>query len=179
MKALALMLCALLGMALLTACEQDVAEAPPKPHELKSNAIGHYCGMTVLEHAGPKGQIILASRSDPVWFSSARDTIAFTLLPEEAKDIRAIYVSDMGQAPSWDNPGPNNWTDARKAFFVIGSSVKGGMGAAEAVPFSQRSDAEGFSANNGGSIVTFDEIPRDYILGSDRDTGESHGASGH
>jgi copper chaperone NosL len=179
MNRLALLFAALLGMVVLAACEQDVGEAQPEPHELTSDAIGHYCGMTVLEHAGPKGQIILSSRSDPVWFSSARDTIAFILLPEEAKDIRAIYVSDMGQAPSWDSPGPNNWTHARKAFFVIGSSVKGGMGAAEAVPFSQRSDAERFSSKNGGSIVTFDEIPRDYILGSDRDTGEPHGASRH
>jgi copper chaperone NosL len=165
---MALILVAFLGVAALAACEQDVAEAPPKPNELTADAVGHYCGMTVLEHAGPKGQIILASRTDPVWFSSARDAVAFTMLPEEPKDIRAIYVSDMAKAPTWDNPGQGNWIDARKAFFVIGSSVKGGMGAPETIPFSQRSEAARFSADKGGRVVTFDEIPRDYVLGSDQ-----------
>ena len=95
--------------------------------------------MNVLEHPGPKGQIILASRIEPVWFSSARDTFSFTMLPEEPKDIRAIYVSDMAKAPSWEQPGANNWVDAKQALFVVGSRIKGGMGADEAVPFSDRS----------------------------------------
>ncbi|HEY7764235.1 MAG TPA: nitrous oxide reductase accessory protein NosL [Aestuariivirgaceae bacterium] len=177
MSRVPLMLVALLGMAALAACEQDVAEAPPKPHELTADAIGHYCGMSLLEHTGPKGQIILASRAEPIWFSSARDAVAFTKLPEEPKDIRGIYVSDMAKAPSWDHPGQNNWIDARQAFFVIGSSAKGGMGAAETVPFSQRSEAERFSAERGGRVVIFDDIPRDYVLGSDQGANESGGVS--
>ena len=94
--------------------------------------------MNVLEHTGPKGQIILASRKEPVWFSSARDAISFTMLPEEPKDIRAIYVSDMAKAPNWDQPGTTNWVDAKQASFVIGSQMKGGMGGDEAVPFSDK-----------------------------------------
>ena len=94
--------------------------------------------MNVLEHTGPKGQIILASRKEPVWFSSARDAISFTMLPEEPKDIRAIYVSDMAKAPNWEKPGADNWVDAQQAFFVIGSRMQGGMGGDEAVPFSDK-----------------------------------------
>ncbi|MBQ0818684.1 nitrous oxide reductase accessory protein NosL, partial [Microvirga sp. HBU67558] len=57
----------------LSGCKDDrTAEAPPPPQGMTDAAIGHYCGMNVLEHTGPKGQIILASRKDPVWFSSAR-----------------------------------------------------------------------------------------------------------
>ncbi len=179
MKRLAIMLGALLAVTALAGCEPDAPEAPPAPRALSGDAIGHYCGMTVREHAGPKGQIVLASRPDPVWFTSVRDAISFTMLPEEPKDIRAIYVSDMANAPSWDDPGPDNWTEAREAFFVIGSKAKGGMGAAEAVPFSQRSAAEKFAGEQGGRIVTFDEIPRDYVLGSDTDTSEPHGAGSH
>jgi copper chaperone NosL len=153
------------GLALAGCKEQKAAEAPPPPQELTQAAIGHYCGMNVLEHVGPKGQIILASRLQPVWFSSARDTLSFTMLPEEAKDIRAIYVSDMGKAPSWEEPGAANWVEARKASFVIGSRMKGGMGAAEAVPFSDRSAAEKFASENGGRVVAFPDVPKDYILG--------------
>ena len=168
-----ILLAAFAGVLALAGCnDQKTAEAPP-PQEITDSAIGHYCGMNVLEHSGPKGQIILASRKDPVWFSSARDAISFTLLPEEPRDIRAIYVSDMAKAPSWDKPGANNWVDARQASFVIGSRRQGGMGGDEAVPFSDRSAAEKFMAENGGRIVAFAEVPKDYVLGA---TAEMTGA---
>jgi copper chaperone NosL len=134
--------------------------------------------MNLLEHPGPKGQIIVKSLIEPVWFSSARDAIAFTMLPDEPKDIQAIYVSDMGKAASWDKPGADNWVDAREALFVIESSVKGGMGSEEAVPFSERAAAEKFVRQNGGRIVSFTEVPRDYVLGSgEQTTGIGHGQS--
>lgn len=167
MKRRALVLGVVFGIVGLAGCNEEVAQAPPPPQELTPAAIGHYCGMNVLEHAGPKGQIILASRTDPIWFSSARDAIAFMMLPEEPKDVRAIYVSDMAKAPSWEDPGANNWVDARRALFVIGSKVKGGMAAPETVPFSSRAVADKFAAVNGGQVVTFDEIPRDHVLGSE------------
>jgi copper chaperone NosL len=156
----------ILGVMTLAGCNQQAQQAPPAPHELTGAAIGHYCGMNLIEHNGPKGQIILASRDEPVWFSSARDAFSFTMLPEEPKDIRAIYVSDMAKAPSWEDPGATNWVDAHKAYFVIGSGMQGGMGAPETVPFSERAAAQKFAADHGGRIVTFDEVPRDYILGS-------------
>ena len=165
MRVLTLVL-TLVATTALSACNEKTAEAPPAPYALSAEAIGNYCGMNVLEHAGPKGQIILASRLDPVWFSSARDTISFTMLPEEPKDIRAIYVSDMAKAPSWERPGETNWIDARKAFFVIGSRAKGGMGVDETVPFSERAAAETFAAEHEGRVVTFDQVPSDYVLGT-------------
>ena len=160
----------------LTGCEQKEAERLPPPVAMTTEAIGHYCGMNLLEHPGPKGQIIVRSLIEPVWFSSARDAIAFTMLPDEPKDIQAIYVSDMGKAVSWDKPGEGNWVEARKALFVIGSSIKGGMGSEEAVPFSELAAAEEFASRNGGRIVSFAEVPREYVLGSgEQTTGASHG----
>src|SRR5699024_12560701 len=61
---------------------------------------------------------------------------------------------------SWDNPGADNWVEARKAVFVIGSRLKSGMGSDEAVPFSARSAAERFVAEHGGRIVGFAEVDR-------------------
>jgi copper chaperone NosL len=151
----------------LAGCWEKQAAQPPPPHRMTAEDIGHYCGMNVLEHPGPKGQIFVASLIEPVWFSSVRDTIAFTMLPDEPKNFQAIYVSDMGNATSWDKPGADNWVEARKALFVIGSRAKGGMGGEEAVPFSDRAAAESFVGKSGGKIVTFDQIPRDYVLTSD------------
>lgn len=157
---------ALVALILLAGCNEKQPVALPAPHRMTAQAIGHYCGMNVLEHPGPKAQIFAASLIEPVWFSSARDAIAFTMLPDEPKDIEAIYVSDMARAPSWDEPGADNWIEARKALFVIGSRIRGGMGGHEAVPFSDRSAAQKFAADNGGRIVGFAGVPRDYVLES-------------
>lgn len=152
----------------LAACNQDEATStPPPPVALNSEAMGLFCGMNVLEHPGPKGQILTASRIDPYWFTSVRDTVAFTLMPDQPRDIRAIYVSDMGAAPSWDEPGATNWIDARKAHFVIESRKRSGMETDEAVPFRDRAAAEAFAADNGGRVVSFDQIPKTYVLGGD------------
>lgn len=156
----------LVGGTFLAACgaEQQVA-APPDPFEVTEYATGHYCGMLVEDHDGPKGQIHLASNAGPIWFTSVRDTVAFTRLPEEAKDITAIYVNDMGRATNWASPEPGTWVDAREAWFVIESGRLGGMGVPEAVPFSDASAAENFRDAHGGMLVRFDEIPDDYVLG--------------
>jgi copper chaperone NosL len=158
--------------AALGGCGPKTAATTPPPFPLTQQATGHYCGMNLLEHKGPKGQIILASQAEPIWFSSARDAFSFTMLQDEPKDIRAVYVSDMGKAPSWDNPGASNWVEARKAFFVIDSTKQGGMGAPETVPFSDRASADKFATEYGGRVVTFDEVPRDYVLGSQPSLGE-------
>jgi copper chaperone NosL len=168
---------AFLGALAIAGCKEQKAALPPHPHVLNEASTGRYCGMQVLEHAGPKGQIILASSDEPIWFSSARDAFAFTMLPEEPKDVRAVFVSDMSVAPSWEAPGASNWIDAAKAFFVIGSRLKGGMGADETVPFSTRQSAERFAAENGGTVAIFQDVPRDYVLSAPAEEppdGEGH-----
>lgn len=166
MKRISSRACGLLALALAACGDESTGPLPP-PHRLTAEAAGHYCGMGLKEHAGPKGQILLASQSAPVWFSSARDAFSYTLLDEEAKDVRAIYVSDMGRAPSWEQPGADNWIDAHQAVFVIESRRQGGMGVPETVPFSDRAAAERFAAENGGRVVTFAEVPQDYVLSSE------------
>ena len=172
---------ALAVLLLLSACGEDQSVDVPEPQELTRAAIGHYCNMIVVDHAGPKGQIVLTDKAEPIWFSSVRDTIAFTLLPEEAKNIAAIYVNDMGRA-SWTAPEAGTWIDARAAWYVIGSGRRGGMGAPETVPFSQRPAAEAFVAEHGGQIVAFAEIPSDAVLGevqeSDQPAAHGHMAGG-
>jgi len=176
------LIAALAGALAVSACNDRAKTEAPSPFELTDSAIGHYCGMVLVEHTGPKGQIILASRKEPIWFSSARDALSFTMLPEEPKDIRAIYVSDIGKAPSWEEPGATNWVEARRATFVVGSRMKGGMGAAEAVPFSLKADAERFASENGGRLAGFAEVPKDYVLGTGNESTSSispeHGTAG-
>lgn len=151
----------------LSAClEQNSAELP-QPRELTRDAIGHYCGIIVVDHPGPKAQVFVAGRDEPVWFSSVRDAFAFTKLPGETKNIRAIYVNDMGRAKNWNAPEAGTWIDAGKAHFVLNSDRRGGMGAKETVPFSNSEAAAAFVDKHGGNTVAFSEVPADYVLGDD------------
>lgn len=169
----------LVSLLFVAGCSEQQSTEIPAPHTLTAEATGHYCGMDLMEHNGPKGQIILASQSTPVWFSSARDAFSYTMLDEEAKDVRAVYVSDMAKAQNWNNPGADNWIEARSALFVIKSRMQGGMGAPETIPFSDRAAAETFVTENGGRIVSFAEVPQDYVLSSEPIGGDINDAAPH
>ncbi len=142
---------------MLSACSEEPGAGAPAPVATTPDASGHYCGMLLAEHAGPKGQILLKSADQPVWFTSVRDTFTFLELPEEPKDIAAVYVSDMGKAPSWEKPGDDNWILAQKAVYVVESDRVGGMGGAEAVPFGEEASAKAFIEEHGGRVVPFEE----------------------
>ena len=155
------------AMMLVAGCDDATPEAGarPSPAELTGDAIGYYCNMIVVAHQGPKGHIFLTDRGEAIWFTSVRDTIAFTRLPEEPKNIAAIYVNDMGRA-SWDQPEPDTWTEAREAWYVVGSGKRGGMGAPEPVPFAEKEAAERFAVEEGGRVMRLDSIPDEAVLGS-------------
>lgn len=146
---------------LLIACEKAPSDEMPVAQTLTRNANGYYCLMTVVNHSGPKAQIIL-DNGKVLWFTSVRDSISFTLSPEEPKNISAIYVNDMADA-NWVNPGLDNWINAYSAWYVLGSKKAGGMGIPETVPFSTKVKAVSFVKKHGGTIHKFDTIPQEYI----------------
>ena len=164
MKPLMHVLYAAVLAVVLAGCDKTEETIPP-PAALSTDAAGYYCGMQVTEHAGPKGQIHIAGVAQPFWFTSVRDALAFTRLPEEPKNIVVIYVNDMGIA-DWDRPDDSSWIDARSAWYVVGSSRVGGMGGAEIVPFSTRAQADEFAVRYGGDVLRFDQIPDELVLGS-------------
>lgn len=158
----------LLGLSVVGGCDDEVV--PPEPIALTREASGHYCNMIIVDHPGPKAQVFENGDGKPVWFSSVRDALFYMRLPGEAQRVSAIYVHDMGRASSWEHPQDNGiWIEAAAAVYVIGSSRRGGMGAAETVPFARRGEAEAFVRRYGGKVMAFDEIPTDYLVGS---TGE-------
>ncbi len=150
---------------LLATCKEEVA-ATPEPVVMTDDALGYFCQMNVAEHDGPKGQVHLADHPEPLFFGQVRDVVAYLKGPERDAEITAIYVSDMGAAPSWAEPGASNWIDARAAVFVVGAGVRGGMGASEIVPFANDETANGFTQRYGGTVMSLDEIPDDAALGA-------------
>lgn len=169
----ALLIAAVLALPLM-GC-RDEAAAPLPPETMTAEAVGRYCGMNLMEHDGPKGQVVLSKEMGAYWFSSARDAVAFSMMPDEVKDYGGLYVSDMARAETWADPGADNWIDARAAFYVVGSSVQAAMGGAELVPFGTRAAAEAFAADKGGEVQGFDELTPAEVLGS----GESEASHAH
>lgn len=156
----------LLAAALLAlaACGDDPDAALPPPVTMTTEALGHYCQMYVVEHPGPKAQVHLGERPHPLFFSQVRDAIAYQRMPEQSHSIVAIYVNDMATAPSWEEPGVDNWILADRAYFVVDAEIVGGMGAPELVPFSDRAAAEAFAARHGGRIQQLAEIADGAVL---------------
>lgn len=151
-------------LGLLGGKMQGAQAATPPPQEISADSVSEFCGMLMAEHSGPKGQIFVRDKDAPYWFSSVRDTIAFTILPEMPKNIAAIYVSDMARARNWDQLEPGAWIEAGKAWYVIGSRRRSGMGAEEAVPFGVQAAAARFAQENGGRVVRLKGIPNSYVL---------------
>ena len=160
MKPVALISACLLALA---ACKEEQA-ALPLPVAMSGDALGFYCQMNLGEHDGPKAQVHLAGTPAPLFFSQVRDAIAYQRMPEQDAAIEVIYVSDMGRAHSWDNPGVDNWIAAHEAFYVVGSDATGGMGANELVPFARREAADSFARQRGGRIATLEEIADTEVL---------------
>lgn len=154
----------LAALVALTACKEDIVVAPAAT-PLTEEALSYFCQMNIAEHGGPKGQIHLAGHAQPLFFAQVRDLVAYLKSPEREAEITAIYVSDMGVAPSWDQPGTDNWTAAETAFFVVGAGVAGGMGAPEIVPFATQQAADDFIATFGGRAMSMKQIPDDAAIG--------------
>jgi copper chaperone NosL len=153
-----------LALVLLAACDEPAPAELPAPKELSENAQGYFCGMLLAEHDGPKGQAFLRGQQDPLWFSTARDALIFTRLPEEPRGVTAVYVTDMALAENWELPRPGSWVEIDAAWYVIGSGRRSGMGAQETVPFSREDAARAFAQAHGGQVVRLAELPDDYLF---------------
>lgn len=153
----------LAAVLVLGACSEDSVQIPD-PIILTSAANGHFCQMTVVDHPGPKAQVHLANQSEPLWFTQVRDAFAYQRSPEASGEVTAVYVNDMGEADSWENPGLENWIEVETAYFVTGSSKRGGMGAPELVPFADAEAATMFASHNGGSVIQIDDIDDAMVL---------------
>lgn len=162
---LPLLVLVLLGV-LLTACQGgDVAaQASATPvAQIPADAKGHYCGMYLSEHQGPKGQVRVRDLATPLWFTSIREVFSFLQAPDEPKAVTGVYVQDMGRRQSDGSFPPEAWIDARTAWYVIGSGAPDEPAADDAMPFAQQAAAQAFAARHGGRVVGFTAMPETFV----------------
>jgi len=145
----------LIALALFSGCsENNSTSTVSTPADLTRDEVCMLDGMILLDHPGPKGQVIFKN-NEQHFFCDTKGLIS-TLYDQSYKmKIKQAFVQDFGKR-KWGSYN-DNWIDVKQAFFVMGSSQFGAMGPTLAT-FSSRSDAETFIKEFGGSVLAFDEL---------------------
>ncbi len=139
----------------VAACDQKTTTAGPV--ELKQGTACSLDGMLLLEYPGPKAQIHYAN-GQVDFFCDTMEMFSIYLNPETQTQVTAIYTQDMAKE-DWKAPR-SNWIDARSAFYVQGSKMKGAMGPTFA-SFALKEKADAFAKEHGGKVLRFDQVDPD------------------
>jgi len=116
------------------------------------------CGMFVAKYSTWITQIRHADDAVKC-FDGVKDMMVYYFNPESygsysEESIKEMWVKDYYSL---------KWHDARSAFYVVGSDVKGPMGP-EFIPFSSKGAAETFlKDHHGEKIITFTEITSEMV----------------
>lgn len=120
----------------------------------------HACDMWIVKYPGPKGQIVM--KNGHVYKFCASKCMLCTLQRlGENDDIAGIYVHDVSRT-DWEKPSDEAYIDAKKAWFVGGSSRKATMGKSFA-PLPTLELAQKFQAQYGGEIYTYDQLTKEIL----------------
>ncbi|MDQ0127045.1 copper chaperone NosL [Pseudomonas lini] len=130
----------------------------------------HVCGMIINGFPGPKGEVVEPGGVRK--FCSTAEMIGWWLQPENQHRAARLYVHDMGRSP-WNAPDDAHLIDARDAFYVAGTSLKGAMGVVLA-SFSSRQAADKLVAEQGGRVLRFSEIDQALLQQQSAQAHSSH-----
>jgi copper chaperone NosL len=130
----------------------------------------HVCGMIINGFPGPKGEVVEPGGVRK--FCSTAEMIGWWLQPENQHRAARLYVHDMGRSP-WDAPDDAHLIDAKDAFYVVGTSLKGAMGVVLA-SFSSRQAADKLVAEQGGRVLRFSEIDQALLQQQSAPAHSSH-----
>jgi copper chaperone NosL len=146
-----------LGLTLLAGCGPDAP--PPGPVEITAGTACALDGMLLKDYPGPKAQIHY-DNNQTEYYCDTVEMFNMLLRPESARRVRSVYTQDMGKA-DWKEPR-GQWIDARTAWYVQGSKIRGSMGPTFAA-FALKADAEAFAKKHDGKVLKFDEVKPDMV----------------
>ncbi|OMH34017.1 nitrous oxide reductase accessory protein NosL [Motiliproteus sp. MSK22-1] len=157
-----LIICVLLSL-IVTGCNEDTPEtlAAQQAIAIETGEECHLCGMIITNFPGPKGQLYERGQEQNKRFCSTRDMFAYLLDPEHQHNIQQAFVHNMAVSP-WDHPDEETYIDARQAWYVVGSSLKGAMGPTLA-SFADQPSAQKFAELNGGKLYQFSDLNLELI----------------
>lgn len=171
MKAGPLVLFALAAVAGLPATAAAAGAGPYVPQAIGAEVRDPVCGMYPARYAGWRSEIVFRDKSiaafdSPLHMFRFRQRQGRYDARHKAADIAAIYVSDYIE---------QRWIDSATAFFVVGSRVRSPMNAEGLPAFGSREAGERFAREQGGKVLSFDQITPSF-LASLPDDGAAHSA---
>lgn len=143
----------------LAGCDSGSGQARG-PAEIGPGTACHLDGMLLADYPGPKAQMIVAGRAEPMFFCDTMELFNTVLAGEQALKIEGLYVQDMGRA-KWEEPR-GHWIDARQGWYVLGSKRHGSMGPTIA-SYALEADAQRHAADYGGKVLPYAQITRDMV----------------
>ncbi|MFC1747639.1 nitrous oxide reductase accessory protein NosL [Pseudomonadota bacterium] len=157
-RPIATALFALITFALVSGCSENADDsATSEPVNLTREAFCLLDGMILLDHPGPKGQVVLKN-GERHYFCDTKGLFSVLHDPNYKNKIDQAFVQDFGKR-KWDSY-KDRWIEANLAFFVMDSRRIGAMGPTLA-SFGGRTDAEAFANEFGGVVLTYAEFDRD------------------
>lgn len=166
-KSLAIIAVLTVAISSLMSCS-DKAEQQQMLHKavaMESSDECHLCGMLITRFDGPKGEVFRKETGEQVFkFCSTRDMFSYYLDPENKRNVAQMLVHDMSKMP-WgsDSIDDKHFIDAKTAWFVAGSEKTGAMGDTLA-SFSQKADAQAFSKEFGGKVISFADVNYETLM---------------
>ncbi|MBE0353045.1 nitrous oxide reductase accessory protein NosL [Pseudoalteromonas lipolytica] len=153
---------------ILCACgESEIKQTPSQAVAIEATDECHLCGMLISEFPGPKAELLQTDTNSGSGkkihkFCSTRDMFSYYLEPENTRNVSDIFVHDMSKTP-WHKPADNYFINARKAWYVAGSSQQGAMGNTLA-SFATEQDAINFQNEFGGHVIRFEDITHAILM---------------
>lgn len=150
----------LIAFLLINAVAGAAEKEMPKPTAKDKCPV---CGMFVSKYPDWTTAILFKNGSH-VFFDGAKDMFKYLFdmkrydPSKKADDVQSVMVKDYYRL---------NWTDARKAWFVMGSNIYGPMGR-ELVAMEKEGDAKEFMTDHKGKrILRFEEVTREVMKSLD------------
>ncbi|MFC6872538.1 nitrous oxide reductase accessory protein NosL [Halobellus marinus] len=158
----------------------DDADAP-EPITVPEGATCEVCGMVIRQHPGPTTEIFYrdqqpSGHENPARFDSVWEAYQYEFEKDDAgwEDV-AFYVTDYSSVDyeTFEDGGDtlitrhyeaSSFAPASEVTYVVNSEVKGTMGR-DLLGFTERSDAEAFQSEWGGSLTTHDGVTPEIIAG--------------
>lgn len=181
-RTLVLLFAATMLLAAVAGCEKQAPPPEAVAKVLTREAVSVEDGMILLDHPGPKGQLLKPDGTTD-YFCDVPGLLNALHDPERADHGSVAFVQPFDDR-AWGSY-PDGWVRASAALYVLGGDRMGAMGPT-IVPFLERTAAEAFVAAHGGRIVPFAEITPTLLAehargvkAQLRSQGMMHGMGGH
>lgn len=153
---------AIIAVTFISSAAQAAESFTPQP--IAKSERCPVCGMYPANFPHWHAQIVFKN-GEHASFDAAADMFRF--LNNMGKFDKKHVAADIGKifVPAYDKSG---WLDAKQAYFVAGSKVKGPMGN-DLPAFSSKDEAIRFSQKSGGKPLSFEQITPEVVNSADEE----------